>query len=214
MLRYLKIVVLTSLLSCGALVVQSASADESKEALQRILEAIKAARSLDPAIEAIDWQGAFDALAPDVRTQARVTNAKELKARELERFHGMSDQLIESLKKNLASATGERKDVIKKMLDNATSGISEQSANATRIFSETEYSIGEVREAPPLSQIHITRTRGGQSSEATVEMVLVRDRWLLKSALALNPIPGAGGVSSLIGAPIVTPGRGVVRVMK
>jgi len=179
---------------------------------EQLIMEIHDRNSLDPAIDALDWEGALASLDPKLREQSKIETAEDLRKQEIQRYRGMGDQVVEGLTKALKEAPADKRALLKLMQETTSDNIMEQQAAAKKAFDETDYTVGKTTEEEDEAKVELIKKRGEKTSSATLELVKVGSDWKIKSAAPFSPSGSVGASSnSLLGPPIIMPGKGVVR---
>ena len=187
----------------------SASADVgSAEFVKGLTDAIKAQRSINPAVEAMDWEVAFNRVSAADRHALQLSSPQQLRQHELELYSGMGDKMLAGLAESLKRAKDEQRKLLEKMKSTAEANIQKQLAAAEDAFDRVKYTVGDSEDRDGSVVVSLSIELDGAERQEKVVMHQDSGGWKLDSVAPLNPLGTHGGA---LGTPIVMPGTGFVR---
>lgn len=192
-----------------------ARAESPIDIANRLIVELQKKQSLDPVIEQVDWQGAYEKMDPEQKKQMGIKSPEDLKALQVENYRGIGGKMKGSLEKAFNSAPPDQAALLKVMNDRLDSSLAEQKKKSEENFRQTSYSLGEAHVGENDAQIEVVKTVGERVTTSTLEFVKVKGDWKLKSAAPLSPdatTSDTGGPGNLLGPSIASPNTALIRL--
>lgn len=191
----------------------AASAQTPVEITEEIIRETKKNKSIDAALDHIDWEGALHSLEPAERKQMKFSTAEKYREYQLDVYRGNSAKVAEGLDRALSTAADPKQRAIleatKEQLDNE---LSQQRTHAEQAFSKTTYTIGSSTTGTDTAEVELIKHYNGRQTRETLRFKRVEGAWKLQSAAAFNPRAGDSTASTeLLGPPASSPDSTIVR---
>ena len=182
---------------------------------ERLIAQVKAAQSMSPVIDAIDWEGAYKAISVPEKQALGYRSVQDFKRDEIDNFENsgakIEDILNSAIKNSAKQNSGPQHEAaLETAKGKLDSSLKNQADAVKQAFSDTTYAAGDSNLGATTATVKLSKTKGGDSVTQTLEFVKVEGSWKLKSGAPFNPTStGSTAQGGLLGPRILSPGLAV-----
>lgn len=196
MYKLLRMLLLAATLSTA--LASPVNAEAPENTFKHAVEKMKAAGSIEPLVDFVDWGKYYDSLTPEEQRGLGFRSGDDMqqyyRARAKSNGQDKLDKFTKLAKKDNVETGGESIQTLGEVREE----LNRQQSDMERKIRGTVYTISDIRPDGENKVISFTKQYEGQSSSAEIVLVPSGGGWLFRSAAPLNPLPSP--MASPIGA--------------